>query len=129
MIFGISWDLQPFMPQIQAAQQAPPQAGRNWFLPFLRSWVTGAHNQHGLDGGHAWHGTAEGRAGLEGEPRADFKALCWTCALACSFPAALIVGLGGCRRRLAAMVILAPIAGYAPSILRTKKMPQCMRGR
>jgi len=44
-------------------------------------------------------------------------------------PAALIVGLGGWPTAgLAAMVILAPIAAMAPSILRTRKCRQCMRG-
>jgi len=37
MNLGLSWNLQPFMPQIQAAQNG----GANWFPAFLRVAVAG----------------------------------------------------------------------------------------
>src|SRR5882762_9345041 len=79
MNLGISFELQPFMPQIQAAQSAPPQAGRNWLLPFVRFVGYGAFiistDWTAITLGWA---LLKSNVGLVGEPRADLKALCWT---------------------------------------------------
>jgi hypothetical protein len=121
MNLGVSWSLQPFMPQVQAAQNT----GGDWVAEFLRVLAAGLFISSSY-----WTAMTLGwslvraSAGLEGEPRSDFKALCWTCSIGMSLPAVGIVFLGGWPvLGLAATAILSPIAGYAPTILRTRKMP------
>src|SRR5207245_5999631 len=70
MNVGVSWSLQPFMPQVQAAQNA----GGDWFAEFMRVVAAGV-----FTGSSYWAAMTLGwtlvRAGvgLEGEPRSDFK--------------------------------------------------------
>lgn len=121
MNIGISWDIQPFMPEIQAAQIA----GDPWFVHFLGYVGCGFFIV-----GTYWSALTLGwvlmRAGkgLAGDARSDFKALCMTSLIGMFLPAAGIAYLGGWQiMGLAVASMLAPIAGYAPSILRTQKMP------
>ena len=118
---GLSWKLQPFMPEVQFAKNG----GGPWYGSFLQVVGYGmfivSSYWTALTLGWA---VRKATAGIEGEPRADFKGLCLTCLLGLSLPAIGIAWLGGLPIvGLAASAILGPIAGYAPNILRTKKMP------
>src|SRR2546426_578295 len=121
MNLGVSWSLQPFMPQVQAAQNS----GGNWIPAFLRVLAAGLFivSSYWTALTMGWTLAQAGR-GLEVEPRSEFKALCWTCFIGMLAPAVIIVLLGGLRAAgLAATAILLPIAGYAPAILRRKRLP------
>jgi hypothetical protein len=121
MNVGLSWNLQAFMPQVQAAQNS----GKGWFEAFC--WVLGK----GLFViSSAWTAVTLGWAlaqaarVIEGEVSANFRALCLTCLIGMGLPAVGLVWLGGWPMLgLAAAAILAPIAHYAPTILHTKKRP------
>jgi hypothetical protein len=121
MNLGISWRLQPFMPQVQAAQNA----GLNWFAPFLRVAGYGVFviASYWMALTLGWTVIQVSR-GLEGEQRAKFRGLSWTCCIGMVLPALLVQLLGGWPiLGLAASAILLPLAGYAPGILRAKKLP------
>ena len=118
---GFTWNLQPFMPVVQAAQNS----GKGWGLAFLEVLAAGVFVV-----GSAWAATTlawalvEATLRLAGEARAQFKALCWTCCLGMSLPAAGLVWLAGWPSiGLALTAVLAPIAGCAPPILHAKKKP------
>ena len=121
MNLGISWQLQPFMPRVQELQNS----GGKWHLPFLRFVGFGIFVVTSY-----WAavtlGWALARIGarLEGEQRANFKALCWTCIVGMLAPAA-IIQLLGCwpTLGLAAMAVLVPLAAYAPTLLQVKTVP------
>jgi len=120
MNFGISFELQPFLPQVQTAQSA----GR-WFPAFLTYTAIGCFaistNWTALTLG--WLVCRAGK-GLDGEMRDHFRGLCWTSVIGMGLPALGIVLVGGWMGLgLAAMLMVMPIAGYAPSILQEKKMP------
>ena len=121
MNIGISWDLQPFMPQIQAAKIA----GDPWIFHFLGYVGCGFFIV-----GSYWSALTlgwvliRGAKGLQGDALSDFKALCMTSLIGMFLPAAGITYLGGWEIvGFAVTILLAPIAGYAPSILRTQRMP------
>ncbi len=121
MNIGVSRDLQPFMPQIQAAQNS----GGSWFPAFVRIVMVGLFviTSYWAATTLGWIVVREG-VDLEEDARANFKALCWTCSLGMLLPALIIVLLGGWPLLgMAATAILAPIAGYMPSILHTRKLP------
>jgi len=118
---GLSWSLQPFMPEVQFARNS----GGPWYGSFLQVVGYGmfivSSYWTALTLGWA---VRKATAGIQGEPRSDFKSLCITCLLGLSLPAIGIAWLGGLPiLGLAASAILGPIAGYAPNILRTRKMP------
>ncbi len=121
MNIGISWNLQPFMPEIQAAKIA----GDPWIFHFLGYVGCGFF----IIGSYwsaltlAWALVSAGKT-LEGDALSDFKALCMTSLIGMILPAAGITYLGGWPIiGMSVTAMLAPIAGYAPSILRTQKMP------
>jgi hypothetical protein len=121
MNIGLSFELQPFIPRIQLVRNA----GGHWYFTYLRYVgygifiITSYWSALTL----AWALYRVG-AGTEGEGRANFKALCWTCFLGMLIPAAIIQLLGGwVTLGLASLAILAPLAGAAPSVLNIKKMP------
>lgn len=121
MNVGLSWSLQPFMPQVQAARNS----GGPWFPEYLR--VAGAGlfiiSSYWVAITLGWVLVRAGLAAPE-EPRKDFKGLCWTCVLGLFFPALLVLLIGGWASfGLAAGVVLIPMAGYAPSVLHRKRMP------
>lgn len=74
MNFGLSWNLQPFMPQVQAAQNA----GSDWFPAYLRVVGFGlfviSTYWTALTLGWVLY---EAAAGSEGEAREQFKASIW----------------------------------------------------
>ena len=121
MNVGLSWRLQPFMPQVQAAQNS----GIGWSPAYLRVVAAGLFvvSSYWTALTLGWVLVAAG-AGSEGEGRAQFKGLCLACFLAMLVPALLMVWFGGLAMLgLAGIALLAPMAGYAPGVLHLKKTP------
>ena len=120
MNFGLSLELQSFMPRLQAAQ------GSRLWLPLYAAYVAAGFSiissyWTGLTLG--WIAWRSGRK-LEAQAGSDFRALCWTSLAAMSLPALGFIWIGGwLALGFAATTLLAPVAGYAPTILRPKKMP------
>jgi hypothetical protein len=121
MNLGLSWNLQPFMPQVQAAQNN----GSDWFPAYLRVvamglfvictyWTTVTLAQ----------ALVEARARAEGDAGDQFQALCLTCLIALIVPAFFIAFFGGWPLLgLAGIVLLAPMAGYGATMLQARKTP------
>jgi hypothetical protein len=121
MNVGLSWHLQPFMPQIQAAKNG----GSGWFPVYLRVVSVGllVISSYWTAVTLAWVLSETGK-GLEGESRNQFKALCLTCLIAMVVPALALVWFGGWMLLgLGGIALLAPMAGYAPSIMNVKPTP------
>ena len=121
MNIGISWNLQPFMPAVQAAQNA----GAGWVSEFLQVLANGLFilSSYWLTVTLAWVLVSASRT-MDPGPRKDFKALCRLCALGLSVPALVLLLLGGWLMvGLAGAVILVPMAGYAPALLNPPKLP------
>ena len=119
MNVGFSWSLQPFMPQVQAAQNS----GSGWFPAYLRVLATGLFviSSYWTALTLGWV-LVEAGVGSEGEARAQFKALCLTCFLALVVPALLMLWFGGWPLLgLAGIVLLAPMAAYAPTVLHVEE--------
>ena len=119
MNLGLSWNLQPFMPRIQAAQNA----GISWFKPYFRYLGFGAFilSSYWTAITLVWS-LIKARSGLEQQQRADFKGVCWTSCIGMSLPAVVIMLLGGWPLiGLAAMAMAIPIVAYAPNILQPAK--------
>ena len=76
MNLGVTWDLQPFMPDIQAAQYK----GAKWF-PVYRQFLAGGLFIVSSDWAAVTMAWAVWRAGhgIEPERLKNLKALCWTC--------------------------------------------------
>jgi hypothetical protein len=115
MNIGLSWNLQPFMPQIQAARASTDP----WVPVFLRVVGVGVFIISSY-----WTtltlACALFEAGVraEGHARQHFKALCLTCLIAMVIPALLILYFGGWSMLgVAGIVLLAPMAGYGASVL------------
>jgi hypothetical protein len=121
MNVGLSWYLQPFMPQIQAAQNS----GKGWSATYFGVLLAGLFiiSSSWSAATLGWS-IAQAAAGIEGEVRSNFKTLCWTCVIGIGLPALALVWFGGWPTLgLAATAILAPIASYAPPILHAEKRP------
>ena len=121
MNVGLSWSLQPFMPQIQAAKNS----GGDWFTVYLRVVATGLFvvSSYWAALTLGWV-LVETASGSEGEARQQLKALCLTCFIAIIVPALLLVWFAGWTMLgLAGIALLAPMAGYAPNILNVKPKP------
>jgi hypothetical protein len=126
MNFGLAWNLQPFMPDIQAAQQA----GDPWFPLYLKIVGRGLFVVSSCWAAATliW-ALVTARGTLEKEARKDFNALSLTCLLGMLIPAIGIVYLGGpFFTGLALLGVVLPIAGYAPNLIQTKRVPP-MYGR
>jgi hypothetical protein len=121
MNVGLSWYLQPFMPQVQAAQNR----GFGWFPAYLRVVAAGLFvvSSYWTAMTLGWALVKAG-ASSEGEGRAHFKGLCLTWLLAMGVPALLVVWFGGWSLLgLAGIALFAPMANYGPEYLRLKKTP------
>jgi hypothetical protein len=121
MNLGLSWNLQPFMPQVQAAKNG----GSGWFPVYLRVVAIGLFvvSSYWTALTLGWVVLEAGR-GSEGEARSQFKALCLTCFIAMVVPALALVLFGGLTMLgLAGVVLLVPVAGYGPSVLNVKTTP------
>jgi Tetratricopeptide repeat len=121
MNLGLSWNLQPFMPQVQAAQNN----GSDWFPAYLRVVAIGLFviSSYWAAATLGWT-LVEASSGAEGETRTQFKAVCLTCLVAMGLPALLLLIFGGWSLfGLAGIALLGPMAGYGATILHAKKMP------
>ena len=83
MNLGLSWNLQPFMPQVQAAQNS----GSDWFQEYLRVVAIGLFviSSYWTVVTLGWTLVEAGKD-AEGETRAQLKALCLTCLIAMAVP-------------------------------------------
>jgi len=118
---GLSWNLQPYMPQVQAAKND----GSGWFPVYLRVVATGVFviSSYWTALTLGWVVLEAGK-GSEGEARGQFKALCLTCLIAMMVPAVALVWFGGLTMLgLAGIALLAPMAAYGPSVLDVKPTP------
>ena len=121
MNLGISWNLQPFMPIVQAARHRGGGGWPEYFqvtslgLYFISSyWST-------LTLGWLLSGAVRA---AEEKSRQDFRNLCLTCLLGLSIPVALILLFGGWTSiGLAGTLLLAPMAAYSRDLLHPPKMP------
>lgn len=121
MNLGLSWNLQPFMPQVQAARNS----GGPWFPEYLRVVAVGLFviSSFWTTVTLAW-ALIEAGVRAEDKPRAQFRALCLTWSIAMLVPALCIVSLGGWPMLgLAGLALLAPMAGYGAGVLHAKPMP------
>ena len=121
MNIGLAWNLQPFMPQIQAARNL----GDPWVPEYLRVAVVGLFIISS-----SWASMTLGWALIEAGARAEahtrqgFRSLCLTCFIALVLPALFILFSGGWSMLgLAGFILLAPMAGYGASVLQIKQMP------
>src|SRR5947209_6124455 len=116
MNIGLSWQLQPFTPEVQAAKNS----GDPWFPAFGAALSTGLFilSTYWAALTIIW-ALFLAFKGLEGEERSDFRALCLTGLLGMILPAVGIFYLGGWPiAGIATSAILLPIAGYAPAIIK-----------
>ncbi len=121
MNIGVSLELQPFIPEVQAMRNA----GGPWFAEFLHFFGDGFFiiSSYWAAGTLGWTIIQAGK-GLVGEPWSDYRALCWSSTLGLCVPAIGMVYLGGWELvGMAVFLMMSPIAGYAPEILRTKQSP------
>ena len=121
MNVGLSWSLQPFMPQIQAAKNS----GSEWFPVYLHVVAVGLFvvSSYWTALTLGWV-LVDAGAGTEGEARGQFRGLCLTCFIAMIVPALVVVMFGGWTMLgLAGIALLAPMAGYAPNVLNVKATP------
>src|SRR5512133_873255 len=121
MNFGLSWNLQPFMPAVQAARNS----GGAWVSEWLRATATGFFiiSSYWAAATLGWVLSSTSR-GLAQEAQKDLRGLCFTCAAGLGIPAVIVLLLGGWPMLgLAAAIILAPMAGYAPDIVQPRKVP------
>jgi hypothetical protein len=121
MNLGLSWHLQPFMPQVQAAQNS----GSSWFPVFLHVTFAGlfAISSYWAAITLGWTLFTTGTE-LEGDNRSNFRALCLTSLAGMALPALGLIWLGGWMTLgVAAGAVLLPIAGYAPAVLQRVKLP------
>lgn len=121
MNLGLSWNLQPFMPSVQAAQNS----GRGWAQEYFYVVAIG-----GFVVASYWASLtlgwilASAAGSLEEEPRKQFKGLCLTCLLGLGIPAALLILIGGWDLLGAAgSLVVLPLAAYAPGVLNPAKLP------
>jgi len=120
MNLGLSWQLQPFMPQVQAARNT----GGPWVPDFIAVLSKGLFviSSYWTATMLAWILVRTAKA-ADPEPRKDFKGLCWTCVLGLGVPAGIVLLMGGWPLLgLAVAIILGPMAGYAPPYLHPKKL-------
>jgi hypothetical protein len=120
MNIGLSFRLQPFMPEVQAAKNRGA-----WAPEYLRAVGSGVFvvSSYWCAITLGWLAASATRA-AEAAARKDFKALCLTCVLALSIPALLTILVGGLPAAgLAGTVLLAPMVGYGRDLLQPRKLP------
>jgi hypothetical protein len=118
---GLSFWLQPFMPDIQAARNA----GAPWFPEYLRITSEGWFVLVSYWGAATliWK-LVDAFQTLQGEPRLDFRSLAAMSFVGLMLPGIGLIYFGGWEcTGLAVMLMAAPIAGYAPEILRMRLPP------
>jgi hypothetical protein len=126
MNFGLSFELQPFMPAVQKAQNS----GTGWFFTFLGvaaiGWALIASYWAAIT--TIWALARAGRA-VTKEARSDLRSLALTCLVVTAVPVAWLIWVGGWfALGAAALLLTLPIAGYSGSILTPPK-PRPMYSR
>jgi tetratricopeptide (TPR) repeat protein len=121
MNVGLSFELQPFMPAIQAAQNA----GGAWVLLFVRVTAVGL-----LAIATFWAAVTlvwlilRVYLNLRPELRMEFRAVCFTSFALMGLPAAFIIYLNGWPAiGLATVILFQPIAIYGAPLVRQPKRP------
>jgi hypothetical protein len=121
MNVGLSFDLQPFLPDIQIAKNN----ALDWVPEFLGALGIGLFVV-----GSYWAAATlswvliEVVQGIEGAARKDFRGLCLTCGLGLLLPAGLIFLLGGwIVMGFSLTLVLGTIAAYAPASIEPRKLP------
>ena len=116
MNIGLSFQLQPFMPAIQAAKNG----GGDWFNPFIHTMNRGL-----LVIGSYWGAFTLGwavlnvRRSLREDLRLEFHGVCFTAVAIMILPAAFLLYVGhGWVLGWSLMIICAPIAYYAAPVIR-----------
>jgi hypothetical protein len=121
MNIGLSWNLQPFMPDVQWAQNS----GKPWFPDYLEVVGRGFFllTSYWAAITLAWSLWSAARK-ADAEALKSFKSLCLTCFLGMIVFAVGIALLGGLPLAgLAAIVLMGPMGIYAPSVLVPAKTP------
>jgi len=121
MNLGCSWNLPAFMSSVQAAQNGPGP----WFPEWLRVTALGGFvvTSYWATATLVWVLLTTSRA-VEPDARKQFHALCWTCGIGLGIPALLVLLIGGWPALgMACVIVVAPMAGYAPGTLIPRKMP------
>lgn len=121
MNIGLAWNLPPFMPEIQAAQNS----GTGWAEEFFHVAAAGTFiiTSYWAVLTLAWV-LFSSISVLDEERRKNLKSLCLTCTVALGIPAVCMVLLGGWPLLgLAAMLMVGPMAAYAPNIVYPKTLP------
>lgn len=122
MNIGLSFQLQPFIPAIQAAQNA----GGDWFNLFVRVMNGGLIVISSYWGAFTlgWM-LLQVHDGLREELKLEFRAVCFTAVAILFLPAAFLIYIWSWwALGLSVIMICAPIASYAAPVIRTpKKVP------
>src|SRR5438552_15266106 len=121
MNIGLSWNLQPFMPDVQWAQNS----GKPWFPDYLEVVGRGFFliSSYWAAITLAWSLWSAARK-ADRETLKSFKSLCWTCFLGMIIPSVGIALLGGLPLAgLAAIALIGPLGVYGPSVLVPAKTP------
>jgi hypothetical protein len=118
---GLAWNLQPFMPEVQAARNR----GGNWAPEYLRVLGLGLYfvSSYWSTITLAWVLVSATRA-VDDTARKDFQKLCVACLLGLCIPAAIVYLIGGISTAgLIGTILLAAMAGYSRDILQPPKLP------
>jgi len=118
---GLAWNLQPFMPEVQAARNR----GGNWAPQYFHVMALGIYfvTAYWSSITLTWVLLSAARA-VDQAARKDFEKLCFACFLGLCIPAAILFLIGGLHAAaLIATIFLAVIAGYSRDILQPPKPP------
>jgi hypothetical protein len=121
MNIGLSWNLQPFMPDVQWAKNS----GKPWFPDYLEVLGRGFFliTSYWAAITLAWSLWLATR-NADRETLKSFKSLCLTCFLGMIIFAVGIVLVGGMPMvGFAAIVLMGPVGIYGPSVLLPAKTP------
>jgi hypothetical protein len=118
---GLAWNLQPFMPEVQAARNR----GGNWAPEYFHVVSLGLYfvTSYWSTLTLAWVLLSAARA-VDDAARKDFQKLCVACLLGLCIPATIIFLIGGLTTAgLIGTLFLSAMAGYSRDILQPPKMP------
>jgi hypothetical protein len=118
---GLTWNLQPFMPEVQAARNR----GGNWLPEYLRVVSLGLYfvTSYWSTLTLGWVLLSATRA-VDDPARKDFQRLAVACLLGLCIPATIIFLIGGRTTvGLIGTLLLSAMAGYSRDILQPPKLP------
>jgi hypothetical protein len=120
MNIGISFSLQPFMPEVQAAKNRGA-----WASEYFQALGGGVFvvSTYWCAVTLGWLAVSATLA-ADASARREFRSLCLTCLFALCIPSVLTFLVGGLPAvGLAATVLLAPMLGYGRDLLQPRKLP------